>query len=365
MNPSVLAISLVIASLLGSGLPSPAPQARSIPPQDEKQDETKKPAAKKDGEKAKPEAKLELPEFVTYAIPDSLPDPDHPGMAAPTSKLRKELGEKLFFDPLLSGDKTVSCATCHKPEFGFADNKAFSEGVRGQKTHRNTPSLLNRYLGSAFMWDARFETLEQQVLDPINNKEEMDLGTDKALARLAEHAEYPKLFAAAWPGKKLDAETLAGSLAHFIRHIRLGDSPVDVFRYGDASPLNAKEKRGLWLYESRAQCWRCHFGPDFTDEVAHNTGIGVKDGKPEEGRFAITKNEEDQGKFKTPTLRGLVYTAPYMHDGSLKTLREVVEHYRKGGVANSHLSPDIKKLHLSDADAEALVAFLEALSRTK
>lgn len=349
MNPIAIVTGLVLLGSLGF------PGSPSL--QDEKQET---PAAK-----PAPTAKAEVPDFVTDAVPDSLPDPDHPGMKAKTAALRKELGKKLFFDTMLSGDNTVSCGTCHKPEFGFADNRALSEGIRGQKTHRNTPSLLNRYLGSSFMWDARFAELEEQVLDPINNVEEMDLGTDKALERLKKHDSYPKLFAQAWPEKGLNAESLAGSLAHFIRHIRLGDSPVDIFRHGDASPLNALEKRGLWLYESRAQCWKCHFGPDFTDEIAHNTGVGAKDGKPEDGRFAITKKDEDRGGFKTPTLRGLVYTAPYMHDGSKKTLRDVVEHYRQGGVPNSHLSSDIKKLHLSDADVDALVAFLEALSRTK
>ncbi|MEZ6195573.1 MAG: cytochrome c peroxidase [Planctomycetota bacterium] len=332
-------------------------------PQDEKPVPPKIAPAPQD-ERPAPPKKPTQPELVTELVPDSLPDPTHPGLAEPTAKARRELGEKLFFDPILSLDRTISCGSCHKREHGFADDVPFSLGVKGQKSRRNSPSLINRYLGNSFMWDGRFRSLEEQAVDPINNPEEMALGTDEAIKRLRASEEYRALFAKAWPEREIEVETLAGSLAHFVRYIRLGDSPIDRFRFGDGTVLSPLEKRGLWLYESRAQCWRCHFGPDFSDEFFHNTGVGAKDGKPEPGRFAVTKQDEDRGRFKTPTLRGVAHTAPYMHDGSLATLRDVVEHYRRGGIANDNLSPDIRKLALSDADVDALVAFLKALSRT-
>jgi len=272
------------------------------------------------------------------------------------------LGRALFFDPILSEDRSIACASCHRPDAGFADPRARSVGVRAQRTDRNAPTLLNRALGRAFMWDGRAATLEEQVLQPIENPVEMDLSLEEAIERLAEDADYRAHFEQAF-GAPPSREGLAHALAAFVRRLWLGDSPVDRFRSGDRSALTREEVAGFWLYESRGGCWKCHTGANFTDEDFHNTGVGAADGRPEPGRAGVTGDRADAGAFKTPTLRGLVETGPYMHDGSVETLREVVEFYRDGGRTNAHLSPLVGPLELSDEDVGNLVAFLEALSR--
>ncbi len=272
-----------------------------------------------------------------------------------------DLGRLLFFDPILSRDRTVSCATCHEPEHGYASPDALSIGIDGQSTTRNAPSLLNRAYGTMFMWDGRFATLEEQVLDPIHNPKEMALPHDDAVARLAASETYSAHFERLFPGEGATVSNLGRCLAGFVRHLRIGDSPVDRFQSAH-EPLDAAVKAGLWIYESKGRCWQCHSGPNFTDEAFHNTGVGAADGKPEAGREAITGSEADRGAFKTPTLRGLSLTAPYMHDGSLETLEEVVEFYRTGGHANSQLDPIMAPIELSDEDVKNLVAFLESLS---
>lgn len=272
------------------------------------------------------------------------------------------IGRKLFFDPLLSVDRSLSCASCHRPEHGFADAQATSLGVHGARTTRNAPSLFNRALGASFMWDGRAPTLAEQVLQPIENPSEMGSKLDDVVARLRGEREYAALFRSELGGEP-SKELLARSLSAFVGTLWLGDSPVDRFQGGDAAALSDRERTGLWVYESKARCWRCHSGTNFTDEELHNTGVGVKDGIAEEGRFAVTHDDADRGRFKTPTLRGLAFTAPYMHDGSLATLREVVDYYARGGNANAHLSPEIEKLELTEEEKGSLIAFLEALSR--
>lgn len=273
------------------------------------------------------------------------------------------LGRALFFDPILSDDRTVSCASCHEPEHGFADPVALSPGVHGRSTQRNAPSLFNRALGASFFWDGRVATLEEQVVQPILNPDEMGLPLERAVERLAADADYAGRFRATF-GSAPTRATLGRALAAFVGVLWIGDSPIDRFQAGDAAALTEEERTGLWIYESKGGCWRCHSGTNFTDEDFHNTGVGVKDGVAEPGREAITKAERDRGRFKTPTLRGVALTAPYMHDGSLATLKDVVEFYRRGGNANAHLDEDVAKLELTDLEAERLVKFLEALSRS-
>lgn len=271
------------------------------------------------------------------------------------------LGARLFFDPVLSADRSVACASCHRPERAFADDVPLSSGVGGQRTLRNAPSLLNRAYGRRFMWDGRAETLEEQALLPIENPLEMALPLTEALARLAADPDYRERFGRVLGGPPTEAG-LARALAAYVRRLVLGDSPVDRFRAGDFSALSDAERAGLWFYESRGRCWRCHGGANFTDEDFHDTGVGVRDGEPEEGRAAISGDPEDRGRFKTPSLRGLADTAPYMHDGSLATLEEVVEFYRVGGRPNDRLDPLLEPIEMTPADAANLVAFLRALS---
>lgn len=301
--------------------------------------------------------------FVSDRTPLGLVDaPRFPADATDrTSAERFELGRDLFFDPVLSADRSVSCASCHRPEYGYADSVPRSLGIHGLETTRNTPSLLNRGWGRHFMWDGRFAKLEDQVLDPIANEREMGLPLEEAVVRLAGEPRYRERFATAYP-EGVTEQTLGRSLAAFVARLRIGDSPIDRFQAAQGL-LTPEQRAGLWIYESKGRCWKCHSGPNLTDEAFHNTGVGVVDGVPVEGRFAVTGDERDRGGIKTPTLRGLEWTAPYMHDGSLATLEDVVDFYRRGGGANAHLDPDIEPLELTDDDARHLVAFLRALSR--
>jgi cytochrome c peroxidase len=297
----------------------------------------------------------ELPATIPLGLPESLAEV----LRAPAAEVA--LGRRLFFDPILSIDKTVACASCHDPARGMADERALSNGVNGARTLRNAPAIVNRALGASFMWDGRVATLEEQVLQPIENELEMGLAVDEAVARLDADAAYRAEFEAAF-GARPSRDTLARSLASFVRRLLIGDSPLDRFRTGDIGALSQEARSGLWLYESRGGCWRCHSGPNFSDEKFHTTGIGAVEGKPEPGRFAITGKAEDLGRFKTPTLRGVAESGPYMHDGSLATLEEVVEFYRQGGRSAANLDSKLRPIELSDDDARHLVAFLRALS---
>jgi cytochrome c peroxidase len=298
-------------------------------------------------------------------LPASFPADVPLGLPAELAETRASgsvvaLGRRLFFDPILSVDRTVACASCHDPETGFADDQPLSAGVAGRRTLRNAPTLYNRALGTSFMWDGRASTLESQVLQPIENELEMDLPLADAVQRLAAAPAYVALFAEAF-GEEPSEARLADALAGFVRCILRGDSRVDRFRRGSHDALTPAERGGMWLFESRGGCWRCHGGVNFTDEAFHNTGVGAGDGELDEGRDFVTGEEADRGAFKTPTLRGLVETAPYMHDGSLATLEEVVEFYREGGHANENLDPLIAPVEMTDQDVANLVAFLRAL----
>lgn len=270
------------------------------------------------------------------------------------------LGRSLFFDPVLSRDRTLACASCHDPAASFSDPRPRSTGLGGQ-TERHAPTLVNRILGEAFMWDGAAPTLEDQVLMPLANPVEMDLPADRAAARLAEDPAWTARFEQALGGPPTRAR-LASALATFVRALVQGDSPVDRFLDGDVEALSAEEEAGMWVFESRGKCWRCHNGANFSDERLHATGVGAKDGRAEEGQFAVTGEEEHRGRFKTPTLRGLAHSAPYMHDGSLASLEDVVEFYRRGGEPHGNPSPLMEPLELTDADAANLVAFLKALT---
>lgn len=305
------------------------------------------------------ELPAELGLVLPLGLPDVLPTPaDNPYTPAGMA-----LGRRLFFDPILSRDESLSCASCHQPDHGFASPEPLSLGVGGVRTLNNAPTLFNRAFATHFMWDGRVETLEEQVLLPVENELEMDLSLDVAVTRLREHAEYGPLFEAAY-GEPASALTLGRTLATFVRHLVLGDSPVDRFRSGGVQgALTDLERTGMWVFDSKGGCWQCHVGPNFSDESFHNTGIGSVAGSPLPGRLAVTGESADLGRFKTPTLRALTLTAPYMHDGSLATLEEVVEFYRRGANANANLDSRLHPIDLTERESAGLVAFLEALSR--
>lgn len=278
----------------------------------------------------------------------------------PMSPEKVQLGRRLFFDPILSRDKTISCASCHDPKHGFASPDPVAIGIGGKKGKRNAPSLFNVDYRSSLFWDGRARTLEQQARLPITDPAEMGATVDLVLKRLRSDKGYPQAFAKAFGDKKITIEKLAMAIATFERALILGDSPVDRFRAGRASDLSRDAKLGLWLFESKARCWQCHSGPTFSDEKFHNTGIGWNQG--DTGRYAITKKEADQGAFKTPSLRGVALSAPYMHNGSMKDLEEVIQHYNRGGKQNPYLSPKIKPLELTKEEIGHLVAFLKELT---
>lgn len=274
---------------------------------------------------------------------------------------RTELGRLLFFDPVLSLDRTVSCASCHQPEHGFADPRRFSLGVGGKPTKRNSPTLFNRGHATLQMWDGRAASLEEQALMPLENPEEMALPIPDALERLRTDGWYRGAFERAYG--ELSRETLAKAIAQFVRRLQKGDSPIDRFRVGGVKDLSKEERTGMWLFESRAGCWKCHSGPNFSDEQFHSTGVGSVDGVAEPARMAITGAPADRGRFKTASLRALDFTAPYMHDGSLATLEEVVDFYAEGGRPHATRDPLLEPFEATPEERKALVAFLRALSR--
>jgi cytochrome c peroxidase len=257
---------------------------------------------------------------------------------------RVELGRELFFDRRLSRDGTISCATCHNPNRAFSTPVPVATGFgRGR---RNAPALINRGYGRTFFWDGRAASLEEQVLQPIQDPNEMNLPVEEAAARV-----------------QLDPPVLARALASYVRTILSGDSPYDRFVNGDRSALTREQQLGLQLFRGKGNCSACHAGANFTDEQFHNTGVTWRNGRlADEGRFEVTTNPQHRGAFKTPTLREITRTGPYMHDGSLATLEEVITFYSDGGRANPFLDSEIRPRSFTHEEQRALLAFLTSLT---
>ena len=256
----------------------------------------------------------------------------------PLTAEKIELGRRLFFDRRLSRDGSVACASCHDPERGYFGRARRGRRRFASKGRRNAPALVNRGYGRLFFWDGRVATLEEQVLKPIEDPNEMDLTVAEAASRAG-----------------LAPEEISRALASFVRSILSGDSRYDRFVNGDRAALSAEEQAGLQLFRGKANCVACHVGPNFTDERLHNTGIAWRDGE-----FADVG--AGQGNFKTPTLREVARTAPYMHDGSLALLEDAIEYYDRGGNANPLLDSELHPLHLSSDEKRSLVQFLRSLS---
>ncbi len=313
------------------------------------------------GEPAVPVPADTLPaELAAGELPLGL-DPLPAGADNPLTPAKVRLGRRLFFDPILSQDGTVACASCHRPDHGFGSGEARPRGVGGRRGTRKAPTLFNRAYGSAFFWDGREATLEAQALRPIESPDEMGARVADVVRRLRDRDDYAAGFRSAFPDG-VTATNLGKALAGFERVLLRGGARVDRFRrLGETAALTPQERHGLWLYESKAGCWRCHGGANFTDDGFHNTGVSWGKAPADPGRSRVTGRDGDRGKFKAPTLRGAPLSAPYMHDGSLATLEQVVEFYNAGGGANPYLDPALKPLGLSAEEMSALVAFLKAL----
>jgi cytochrome c peroxidase len=275
----------------------------------------------------------------------------------PTAE-RVRLGQMLFFDPRLSGSNWISCASCHNPARGWSDGLPTGFGHGMQRLGRNTPTILNAAYNPIQMWDGRKKTLEEQALGPMGAEAEMHQNLDAIVDELSAVSGYRQLFEQAYPGEGITTATIAKAIASFERTVVSGDSPFDRWRRGDVDAMSASAKAGFDLFTGKANCSACHSGWNFTDNGFHN--IGLRDDDP--GRYAQLPLPSMRGAFKTPTLRDVALTAPYMHDGSYATLAEVVEHYDRGGDAREHLSPNMKPLQLSAAEKQALVDFMETLT---
>ncbi len=273
-----------------------------------------------------------------------------------------ELGRSLYFDPRLSVDNTVSCSSCHSPDHAFTDNKTVSNGIRGQTGARNAPTVINRLYGKSQFWDGRASSLEEQAKGPIINPVEMGMKDHATLvAKLKGIFGYNEWFKKVF-SRELNIDDLVKSIAAFERTIVSDDSKYDSYLAGDEQALDASERHGFEVFKGKGRCLICHGGNNFTDESFHNLGVGMNKPNPDLGRYLQTKAERDKGAFKTPTLRDIGSTGPYMHDGSEKTLEDVVEFYDKGGVPNPNLDSSVRKLGLRKEEKQDLVAFMKSLS---
>lgn len=331
---------------------------------------------------------VETDEPMEVEVPGGLP-PLTPGayvpLANPITRAKWELGRQLYFDPRVSLDGTVSCATCHNPEKGWTDQLRTSVGIDGQTGARNAPTVLNTAYGKIMFWDGRAPSLEGQAQGPIQNSIEMGKQSyQEIVERLRTIPGYREPFRKVF-GTDVTLDGMAKAIATFERTALSGNSQYDQYQSGEFAALGDSEKRGMILFGLRphpddefaaegvelqkAKCTLCHVGFNFTDDQFHNIGVGFN---PETrafhdlGRWAVTpigaKYDGDRGAFKTPTCRDLVATAPYMHDGSEATLLDVVKYYNRGGTPNDALDKDIKPLKLTDQEVADVVAFLEALT---
>lgn len=286
----------------------------------------------------------------------------------PYSKAKVDLGRLLYFDPRLSSDETVSCASCHTPTHAFSDGQPVSLGIAGQKGGRSAPTVINRAYTTLQFWDGRARSLEEQAKGPLANPIEMTALKDENEAHTAivkkvrEIPGYAERFRAVFGDGPITIDSVAKAIATFERTVLSGGAPFDRYKAGDTSAMTAAQVRGMKTFFGKAQCDSCHLGFNFSDESFMNIGIGMDKPNPDLGRFAVSKREEDRGAFKTPTLRDVANTGPYMHDGSMKTLEEVVQHYDRGGIKNPWLNQQIKPLNLTTQEKSDVVEFLKALS---
>ena len=282
------------------------------------------------------------------------------------------LGRRLYYDPVLSSDQTISCASCHAPQFAFSDNRPVSEGVGNKLGTRHAPTVINSAYSSLQFWDGRAGSLEEQAVGPMANPVEMAHTLDGVVKRLQTDPNYPAMFKKAWGTDQITIDMVAKSIASFERTVIAGDSPFDRFMYGhDSTAMSPVAQRGLMVFmnKKKGNCEACHAIEQdyalFTDNKFHNLGVGAdaRGNLSDVGRYAITKKDDDMGCFKTPTLRNLTNRGPYMHDGSFPTVKDTLGHYIGGGNWNAHLDKEIHSLDaLTSEERDDLLQFLDALN---
>ncbi|MBX3236701.1 MAG: cytochrome-c peroxidase [Nitrospiraceae bacterium] len=300
----------------------------------------------------------------SQAVPLGLEDPAGFIPADNQQSAKKvELGRLLFFDRRLSKNDTIACASCHMAEKGFADGQPVSTGINGLKGGRSAPVSFNRVYSKAQFWDGRADRLEDQSIGPFVSPVEHGFANhDELVSKLRQIEGYRTLFREVF-GHDIQIGDVGKAIASFQRTILSGNSAVDRYDVGGEEPaLSESARRGLELFRGKARCTRCHSGFNFSDEKFHNLGIGWDTNTVDLGRYMVTKSPEDIGAFKTPTLREISRTAPYMHDGRFSTLEDVVEFYDKGGIKNPYLDNTLIPLELTDEEKKDLVAMLRSLN---
>jgi len=283
------------------------------------------------------------------------------------NQARVALGRMLFFDPRLSRDGNMACATCHNPMLGWSDGLGTARGFKSQVLGRASPTVVNTGYNSIQMWDGRKATLEEQAIGPMVADVEMNADLGVVFKWLNGNAGYRQAFAKAYPGEAIGEKTFSKAIAAFERTVLSNDSPFDRWLKGDGKAMTAQQVRGFRLFqdENKGNCATCHAAPNFTDNGFHNIGLASYGGpQPDMGRFLIRPVASLKGAFKTPTLRDIELTAPYFHDGSAGTLKDVVEFYARGGDTKKDLSANMKTLKLTEQEKDDLVAFMGALTST-
>ncbi len=292
---------------------------------------------------------------------EPLPEGIYP-QTNPWSKEKEELGKLLYFDPRLSGDNTISCATCHHPDKGWSDGLPRAIGFGGKELGRHSPTLINSGYFEVQFWDGRAPTLEAQAKGPIQAPGEMNQKADALIAELNAIPDYKERFAKVFGESGITFDNIAKAIATFERSVVSKNSAYDKYMAGDTEAMPPSAVNGMMLFFGKAKCSICHNGPAFTDSGFHNIGVQQHGPLKEDlGRFNVSKDDIDKGAFKTPGLRSVSQTAPYMHDGSKATLKDVLEFYNRGGDVAENRSALITPLELSDQEVLDLVAFLKAL----